>query len=66
MMTRKEYLEAITFVTEEEDRYKQLVRLISKRLNRDLTGKEVKYIHRMAGMDAEAVEVFEKLFEDIG
>ena len=66
MMTRKEYLEAITFVTEEEDRYKQLVRLISKRLNRDLTGKEVKYIHRMAGMDAEAVEVFEKIFEDIG
>ena len=66
MMTRKEYLEAITFVTEEEDRYKQLVRLISKRLNRDLTGKEVKYIHRMAGMDSEAVEVFEKLFEDIG
>ncbi|MEH7119168.1 hypothetical protein V7128_17395 [Neobacillus vireti] len=66
MMTRKEYLEAITFVTEEEDRYKHLVRLISKRLNRDLTGKEVKYIHRMAGMDAEAVEVFEKLFEDIG
>jgi len=66
MMTRKEYLEAITFVAEEEERYKQLVRFISKRLNRDLTGKEVKYIHRIAGMDAEASEVFEKLFEDIG
>jgi hypothetical protein len=31
-----------------------------------LTGKEVKYIHLMAEMDAEASEVFEKLFEDIG
>ena len=66
MMTRKEYLEAITFVTEEEEQYKQLVRLISKRLNRDLTGKEVKYIHQIAGMDAEAFKVFEKIFKDIG
>ena len=66
MMTRKEYLEAITLVTEEEEQYKQLVRLISKRLNRDLTGKEVKYIHRIAVMDSEAFKVFEKIFEDIG
>ncbi|PLS03343.1 hypothetical protein [Neobacillus cucumis] len=66
MMTRKEYLEAITFVTEEEERYKRLVRLVSKRVNRDLTGKEIKYIHWMAGIDTEAFEVFEKIFEDIG
>ncbi|MFL6518011.1 MAG: hypothetical protein ACJ8GL_08030, partial [Bacillus sp. (in: firmicutes)] len=66
MMTRKEYLEAITFVNEDEERYKRLVRLISNRLDRDLTGKEIKYIHWMAGIDTEAFEVFEKIFEDIG
>ncbi|ULT56680.1 hypothetical protein L1999_27215 [Neobacillus drentensis] len=65
MMTRREYLEAITFVTEEEERYKRLVRLVSKRLDRDLTGKEIKYIHLIAGIDTEAFEVFEKIFEDI-
>jgi hypothetical protein len=66
MMTRKEYLEAITFVNEDEERYKRLVRLISNRLDRDLTGKEIKYIHWMASIDTEASEVFEKIFEDIG
>ncbi|MDR4949757.1 hypothetical protein [Neobacillus cucumis] len=66
MMTRKEYLEAITFVTEEEERYKRLIRLISNRLDRDLTGKEINYIHWMAGIDTEAFEVFEKIFEDMG
>ena len=66
MMTRKEYVEAITFVTVEEERYKRLVRLISNRLDRDLTGKEIKYIHLMAGINTEAFEVFEKIFEDIG
>ncbi|MED4224811.1 hypothetical protein [Neobacillus cucumis] len=66
MMTRNEYLEAITFVTEEEERYKRLVRLISNRLDRDLTGKEINYIHWMAGIDTEAFEVFEKIFEDMG
>lgn len=66
MMTRKEYVEAITFVKEEEERYKRLVRLISNRLDRDLTGKEIRYIHWMAGIDTEAFEVFEKIFEDIG
>ncbi|MBM7656389.1 hypothetical protein [Neobacillus cucumis] len=66
MMTIKEYLEAITFVTEEEERYKRLVRLFSNRLDRDLTGKEINYIHWMSGIDTEAFEVFEKIFEDMG
>ena len=66
MMSRKEFLEAITFITDEEDRYKRLVRLISKQLNRDLTGQEIKSIHRIAGIDTETFEVFEKIFEDIG
>jgi hypothetical protein len=65
MMTREEYLKAIGIVTEEE-RYKRLIRLISSRLDRDLTGKEIRYIHLLAGMDMESCEVFGKLFEDIG
>jgi len=65
MMTRKEYLEAITFVTEEDERYNRFVRLISHRLDRDLTEKEIKYIHWMAGINTEAFEVFEKIIEDI-
>jgi hypothetical protein len=65
MMTRKEYIEAIGYVTAEE-RYKRLVRLISSRLDRDLTGKEISYISWMSRLDMETCEVFEKLFEDIG
>ncbi|MCM3729167.1 hypothetical protein M3226_26505 [Neobacillus cucumis] len=49
MMSRKEYLDAIGYVTDEE-RYKQLIRLISSRLDRDLTGKEIRYIHWLAGL----------------
>ena len=65
MMTRKENLEDTSYVTEEE-RYKRLIRLISSRLNRDLTGKEIRYIHWMAGLDMETCVVFGNLFEDIG
>jgi hypothetical protein len=35
-------------------------------LNRDLTGKEIRYIHWMAGLDMETCVVFGNLFEDIG
>lgn len=65
MMTRKEYLGAADLVTQEE-RYKRLIRLISSRLERDLTGKEINYIHWMASLDSETCEVFEKLLKDIG
>ncbi|TWD98582.1 hypothetical protein FB550_10988 [Neobacillus bataviensis] len=64
MMSRKEYLDAIRYVTDEE-RYKQLIRLISSRLDRDLTRKEIRFIHWLAGLD-ETCEVFVKLLGDIG
>lgn len=64
MMTRKEYSEAIGNVPAEE-RYKHLVRLISSRLDRDLTGKEISYISWLSRLDMETCKVFGTLFEDI-
>jgi hypothetical protein len=64
MMNRKEYLETIGFAAQEE-RYKRLIRLISSKLDRDLTGKEIRCIHSMASLDMETCEVFEKLVKDI-
>nr|WP_263324356.1 hypothetical protein [Neobacillus sp. Marseille-Q6967] len=65
MMTRKEYLETTNLVKQEE-RYKRLIRIISSKLDRDLTGKEINYIHWMASLDSETCEVFETLLKDIG